>query len=293
MLFSKPLVSFSSNFAWPFSVIKYNFALHFFQSRLYTLHQRGQSKCNFLRLLSARIKVYQILFIFETKIGVFSSDFASLFSVTRNLISSMSWGIWWIFTEPLKNPNNSLWWAISVQIMQGWAKRNTEEFFHDNEQWCRIWINPDLVVSKMEWGISFHLSTQKYKNLYIKSLLLSKDIIFQLENESCVMTLKYDSKFKGKLIYGLKNDFRKLIDMQAVEILKICILIGSFCPKLIKIQMKKNQKSYVSWHCRVMQSLKKNQKLVPKLTWGIQWVFTQPLKSPNISLRLAILVQSI
>ena len=25
--------------------------------------------------------------------------------------------------------------------------------FHDTEQWCKIWRNPDLVVSKMAWGI--------------------------------------------------------------------------------------------------------------------------------------------
>ena len=27
--------------------------------------------------------------------------------------------------------------------------------FHDTEQWCKIWINPDLVVSKMAWGIGW------------------------------------------------------------------------------------------------------------------------------------------
>ena len=25
--------------------------------------------------------------------------------------------------------------------------------FHDTKQWFKIWINPDLVVSKMKWGI--------------------------------------------------------------------------------------------------------------------------------------------
>ena len=27
--------------------------------------------------------------------------------------------------------------------------------FHDTEQWCRIWINPDLMVSKMARGIEW------------------------------------------------------------------------------------------------------------------------------------------
>ena len=25
--------------------------------------------------------------------------------------------------------------------------------FHDTEEWCKIWINPELVVLKMAWGI--------------------------------------------------------------------------------------------------------------------------------------------
>ena len=46
------------------------------------------------------------------------------------------------------------------------------------------------------------------------------------------MTLKVDAKLKGKLTRGLKNDLRNLINFHAS--LKICTLIGSFCPKYIK-----------------------------------------------------------
>ena len=52
---------------------------------------------------------------------------------------------------------------------------------------------------------------------------------------------------------------------------------------------EKIQKSYVSWHWKVMESLKKNWLLAPKMTWEIWWIFTQPLKSPKISLRWTIL----
>ena len=58
------------------------------------------------------------------------------------------------------------------------------------------------------------------------------------------MTLKGDAKFKGKLTCGLKNNFRNFLNfrkllMQAVESLEICTLMGFFCPKHIKIQIKK------------------------------------------------------
>ena len=81
--------------------------------------------------------------------------------------------------------------------------------------------------------------------------------------------------------------------MRAVESPKICTLIGSFCPKHIKIQTKKYGRVIVSWYWGVMQSLKKNRLLVPKKTWGICWIFTQTLKSTKISLRCALFVQRI
>ena len=48
-----------------------------------------------------------------------------------------------------------------------------------------------------------------------------------------------------------------LIFMREVGSLKICTLMGSFCPKHIKLD-ERVQESYVSWHWRMMQSLKKN-----------------------------------
>ena len=46
--------------------------------------------------------------------------------------------------------------------------------------------------------------------------------------------------------------------MRAVESLKICFLMGSFCPKHNNVLDEKVPKSYVSWHWSVMQSLKKS-----------------------------------
>ena len=53
------------------------------------------------------------------------------------------------------------------------------------------------------------------------------------------MTLKGHAKFKGRLTRPLKNVIRNLlIFKRAVEKLKIYNLMGSFCPKHIKIWMK-------------------------------------------------------
>ena len=63
--------------------------------------------------------------------------------------------------------------------------------------------------------------------------------------------------------------------------------------KSYKVSAKKVQKTYLSWHWRVMQSLKKNWLVVSYMTWEIWWNFTERLKSPKISLWWTIFVQSI
>ena len=78
----------------------------------------------------------------------------------------------------------------------------------------------------------------------------------------------------------------------AVGSLKFCTLVGSFC-KSYKVSTKKIQKTYHSWHWRMMQNLKKNWLAVSNATWGIWWIFTQPLKSPKMFLWCVISVENI
>ena len=47
---------------------------------------------------------------------------------------------------------------------------------------------------------------------------------------------------------------------------------GFLLSKADKVSDEKLQKSYVSWHWRVMQSLMKNWLLVLKMTWIICWI---------------------
>ena len=56
--------------------------------------------------------------------------------------------------------------------------------FHDTEQWCKIWINPDLIVSKMAWGIrwTFIRALKNLKNCTFMGSFCPKHIMFQLEN---------------------------------------------------------------------------------------------------------------
>ena len=79
------------------------------------------------------------------------------------------------------------------------------------------------------------------------------------------MTLKGDAKFKGKLTCGLKNDIRNLVNFHASSRKSENLHFdGLLLSKAYKVLDEKVQKSYLSWHWWVMQSLKKNWPLVPK-----------------------------
>ena len=105
------------------------------------------------------------------------------------VFSNMTWGIWWILTQPLKSLKISLWWALFVQsIWRFELKKYRGVIFHDTEQWCKIWITPDFVVSKMAWGIGWTF-IKAVISLKICILMVSFCLkhMFQLENFRGIM----------------------------------------------------------------------------------------------------------
>ena len=52
--------------------------------------------------------------------------------------------------------------------------------------------------------------------------------------------------------------------------------------KVFNVWPKKAQRSYLSWHWKVMQNLNKNWFVVWKMTWGIWQIFTRALESVKI-----------
>ena len=61
--------------------------------------------------------------------------------------------------------------------------------FYDTEQWWKIWINLDLVISKMKWeiGWTFITTLRSLKNCILMGSFCPKHIMFQLENFRRVM----------------------------------------------------------------------------------------------------------
>ena len=97
------------------------------------------------------------------------------------------------------------------------------------------------------------------------------------------MTLKSVAKIKGKLPCDLKNDIRNLVNFHASSQKSENLHFDWIhFTKAYKDLDEKLQKSYVSWHWRVMQSLKKSWLLAPKITWGIWWTLMQAVASLKI-----------
>ena len=138
-----------------------------------------------------------------------------------HVVSNMTWGIWWISTQSLKSLKISLWgtiFSIFVQTLWGLSQKNTEELsFMTLNNDAKFEYYPDLVVSKMAWGIgwTFIRAPKSLKNCTLMGSFCPKHIMFQLENfrgVMCHMTLKGVAKFKEKLTCGLKNDIRNLVN---------------------------------------------------------------------------------
>ena len=97
---------------------------------------------------------------------------------------------------------------------------------YDTEEWCKDWINLDLVVSKLAWEIGW------------------------------------------TFIKALKN-------------LKICTLMGFFCPKR-NVSASKFQRHYVSWHWKGIQNLSENWLVAWKMTRNSVNFHASSWKSENL-----------
>ena len=82
----------------------------------------------------------------------------------------------------------------------------------------------------------------------------------------------------SKLTWGIGWTFIK-----ALKNLKICILMGCFCPKC-NVLARKFQRNYVSWHWKVMQNLSENWLVVWKMTRNLVNIHASSWRSENLLL---------
>ena len=89
-----------------------------------------------------------------------------------------------------------------------------------------------------------------------------------------IKNLKRNRLAVSKLTWGISR-----ISTRVLESLKNLHFNGLFLTNIYNVWAEKVQRSYLSWHWRVMQNLKKNWLVVWKMTWGIWQIFTRAFKS--------------
>ena len=90
--------------------------------------------------------------------------------------------------------------------------------------------------------MKFHVSSRKSENLLLDGFL-SLCLSQKSTEELCVITLKNDVKFEEELTCALKYDMKNLTNFDStLGSLKICTLMGPFCPNHIKFQPKKHRR---------------------------------------------------
>ena len=89
-----------------------------------------------------------------------------------------------------KSKNSTSMGYFCLKYVRFELKKYKWVIFHVTEQWCKIWINPDLVVSKMAWriGWTFIGAPKSLKIVHWRALFVHiLHMLFQLENFRGIM----------------------------------------------------------------------------------------------------------
>ena len=140
-------------------------------------------------------------------------------------------------------------------------------------------LSKSYKVSPKTWGIelNFIRAPKNLKNYTFMGPFCLNYIMFQLENFIEIMChdtegwCKISWKFEGNLTLGLKKNIKNLVNFHAIN-RKFAIWWAPFVRSIYCLS-KRIQWSYVSWHWRVMQYLKKNWLVFWKMTKGIWLIF--------------------
>ena len=131
---------------------------------------------------------------------------------------------------------------------------------------------------------NFYQSTQKCQTWNFDGILLSK-----VENV-CAFQRSYVS-WQWRMIQKLRRNWLAVLKLTsgtlqiltgALESLKNLCFNWLLVAKVCIVRATKQQRSYLLWHWRVMEILKKNWLVVWKKTWEIWQIFARALESVKI-----------
>ena len=100
--------------------------------------------------------------------------------------------------------------------------------------------------------------------------------------------ISYDTEewckvWRKTVAVDLKNEMTNLVNFNASSDKSENLHFDGLLLSIVyKVSAKKVQKSYLLWHWRVIQTMKKNSLFVWKMTWEIWWILTRAVKNLKI-----------
>ena len=190
------------------------------------------------------------------------------------VVSKLAWGIWQILTWTLN------FWTKYILLE---LKKYREVISHDIEEWCKTWRKIDLLIGKWKEFDKFspeHLKVSKLELSWDPIVQSRKCMSSKFTEKLCVIQWRMKQKLKRNWLVVLKLTWgTSQILTRAFESLKNLSFNWLLVTKVYIVWATKVQRSYLSWHWRDMQILKKNWLVVWKKTWEICQIFTRALES--------------
>ena len=187
--FFRQQISFSSNFASIFSIMRHNSSVFFLAETLYTFNKRSLSKYKFGEISPEQLKFFWKSYKVPVK-KVQKRNLSWHWRSDARFKEKLTCGFKYDINDLvnfhptiLKSTNFTLMGYFCPKYMRFGLKKYRGVIIHDPEQWCKIWIKLDLVVSKMAWGIRWTLirALKVLKNCTLMGSFCPK-YMFQLEN---------------------------------------------------------------------------------------------------------------
>ena len=191
----------------------------------------------------------------------------------------MTWEIWQIFSRAIKI--GILMWSFNPNLKKYELQIHRGVIYHDNEELCKIWTGTDL---------SFQSWHEEFDEFWLEHLKVSKVFILM----GCKVYIVWAKKVQRSYLSWNWRRIQKLwekstcrfkigiriwqILTRALKNLKDFCFNGLLLSKVYIAWTKKVERSYLSWHWRAIQNLKKNWLAAWKMT-GIWQIFTRALES--------------
>ena len=164
------------------------------------------------------------------------------------------------------------------------AKKYRGIMSHYPGHWCKIWRKTDLLFQKwQEFGEIWPEHSKVFKTCTFICSYCAKYLMFDLKKYRGVIF--HDTEGwckiwrKTDLWFGKWHEEYGKFSPEHLKVSKLGLWWDPLIPSRRSMSLKFTQRSYASWHWRMMQNLKRNWFVISKLTWGIWLILTRALES--------------